>query len=50
MGGILSLQMSYLSMVTTEDDLKKEEEEHNAVRSEFKTTQACKEGYQEVEE
>ena len=30
--------MSYLSTVTTEDDLHREREEHNAVRNEFNTT------------
>ena len=30
--------MSYLSTVTTEDDLYREREEHNAVRNEFNTT------------
>ena len=30
--------MSYLSTVTTEDDLHREREEHNTVRNEFNTT------------
>ena len=32
------LQMSYHSTITTEDDLKREGEEYNAVRNEFNTT------------